>query len=296
MCREFSPCPANGTCDWVELTTPVLQAGRWYATNHLLPDGTQIIIGGRSVFTFEYIPPNGQGQISLPLLTATNDAEEDNLYPFVFLLPDGNLFIFANTDSIIYSYLTDTVVSTFPPLPGNPRNYPSAGSAVMLPLLASNQFAVVEVLVCGGAQYGAFLSENTTEPCSTSCGRITVTDPAPAWAMETMPIPRCMGDMILLPSQDILIINGAQAGTLPNISHEEIRAYCICTSPLQILQKFIELNIKITGYWLGLTITLVVVVDSNPAWFLQNLLLIVSWSLLWDIHSTQLQKPGSWDW
>jgi hypothetical protein len=41
---------------------------------------------------------------------------------------------------------------------------------------------------------------------------------------------------------------------------------------------------------------LVVVVDSNPAWFLQNLLLIVSWSLLWDIHSTQLQKPGSWDW
>ncbi|CAM6038445.1 unnamed protein product [Sphagnum compactum] len=211
--REFSPCPANGTCDWVELTTPVLEAGRWYATNQLLPDGTQIIIGGRSVFTFEYIPPNGQGQISLPLLTATNDPEEDNLYPFVFLLPDGNLFIFANTNSIIYSYLTDTVVSTFPPLPGNPRNYPSAGSAVMLPLLASNQFAVVEVLVCGGAQYGAFLSENTTAPCSTSCGRITVTDPAPAWAMETMPIPRCMGDMILLPSQDILIINGAQAGS-----------------------------------------------------------------------------------
>jgi hypothetical protein len=74
-----------------------------------------------------------------------------------------------------------------------------------------------------------------------------------------------MGDMILLPSQDILIINGAQAGTLQNISHEEIGAHCICTSPLQILQKSIELNIKIIGYRLGLTITLVVVVDSNPA-------------------------------
>jgi hypothetical protein len=69
------------------------------------------------------------------------------------------------------------------------------------------------VLVCGGAQYGAFQNSTTTAPCSTTCGRITVTDPSPAWAMETMPMPRCMGDMILLPSQDILIINGAQAGS-----------------------------------------------------------------------------------
>ncbi len=211
-CRTFSPCPADGTCDWVESTTTQLQVGRWYATNQLLPDGTQIIIGGRAVFTYEYLPPNGQGQIALPFLSATDDTEQDNLYPYVFLLPDGTLYIFANRDSIIYNYLTNTVVSTFPTIPGEPRNYPSAGSAVMLPLLASNQFSVVEVLVCGGAQYGAFQNSTTTAPCSTTCGRITVTDPSPAWAMETMPMPRCMGDMILLPSQDILIINGAQAG------------------------------------------------------------------------------------
>ncbi|KAG0575721.1 hypothetical protein KC19_5G025700 [Ceratodon purpureus] len=211
--RTFVPCPATGNCDWVESTTQQLQQPRWYATNQLLPDGRQIIIGGRAVFNIEYIPPSANGPLYFDFLNATNDGQNDNLYPFVHLLPDGNLYIFANRDSIVYNYVTNTVVKTFPRIPGEPRNYPSAGSSVMLPLLASNQFSVVEVLICGGAQYGAFLEPWTRKPCSITCERIVVTDPNPIWVEEQMPIRRCMGDMILLPNTDVLIINGASIGS-----------------------------------------------------------------------------------
>ena len=213
-CRTFTPCPSSGTCDWVESTEYELESGRWYATNQLLPDGVQIIIGGRAAFNLEYMPPAAPTDQPLyfPFLNATNDAQNDNLYPFVHMLPDGTLYVFANQESIIYNYITNQVVKTFPTIPGNPRNYPSAGSSVMLPLLASNQFSVVEVMVCGGAQYGAFLQPWTNLPCSTTCERITVTDPNPVWVEEDMPIARCMGDMLLLPTTDVLIINGAQTG------------------------------------------------------------------------------------
>ncbi|XP_024385531.1 aldehyde oxidase GLOX isoform X3 [Physcomitrium patens] len=212
--RTFVPCEASGICDWVESTTQELQSGRWYSTNQLLPDGRQIIIGGRSAFNLEFIPPNANGPLYFPFLNATNDDQNDNLYPYVHLLPSGNLFVFANRDSIEYNYLTDTVVRTFPRIPGEPRNYPSGGSSVMLPLLASNNFSIVEILVCGGAQYGAYLNSAAQMTCSNTCGRMVVSDPNPTWAMDDiMPIPRCMGDMILLPTRDVMIINGAQQGS-----------------------------------------------------------------------------------
>jgi hypothetical protein len=69
--RTFSPCGDGGLCDWVETTTPLLN-GRWYATNQQLPDGTEIVVGGRAVYTVEYVPANGRGQSNLELLLAVS--------------------------------------------------------------------------------------------------------------------------------------------------------------------------------------------------------------------------------
>lgn len=212
-------------------STQELQSGRWYSTNQLLPDGRQIIVGGRSAFNLEFVPPNANGPLYFPFLNATNDDQNDNLYPYVHLLPNGNLYIFANRDSIEYDYSTDTVVRTFPQIPGEPRNYPSAGSSVLLPLLASNNFSNVEVLVCGGAQYGAYLNSIAQTPCSSTCGRMVVSDPNPVWVMDNMPFPRCMGDMILLPTRDVLIINGAQQGSYQKPC---IVRTVVHTTPLQL--------------------------------------------------------------
>ncbi|KAJ9536457.1 hypothetical protein OSB04_un000365 [Centaurea solstitialis] len=149
---------ACGECDWVEIPLGLAQR-RWYATNHVLPDGRQIIIGGRRQFNYEFYPKAAAAEksYSFPFLVETNDFKfENNLYPFVFLNTDGNLFVFANNRAVLFDYRRNRVVKTYPGVPGGePRNYPSTGSAVLLPLrVVQATVAVVEVLVCGGAPKG----------------------------------------------------------------------------------------------------------------------------------------------
>lgn len=216
--RSFRPC---STCDWHEYPTALL-VKRWYATNCLLPDGRQIIVGGRRQFNYEFFPRSESSSdinnelFNLPLLRKTKDKEENNLYPFVHLNVDGNLFIYSNNRAILFDYVKNVVVKNFPMMPGgNPRNYPSSGSSVLLPLDPSGKKA--EVLVCGGAPKGSFLSARNNgnlKRALDTCGRISITDPNPEWRMEKMPMPRVMGDMILLPNaRQVLIINGAGVGT-----------------------------------------------------------------------------------
>ncbi|KAH6795198.1 glyoxal oxidase-related protein [Perilla frutescens var. hirtella] len=212
--RIFKPC-RDGSCDWQEIN-PALAQRRWYATNHILPDGREIIVGGRRQFNYEFYPKKTAAEtaFNLRFLAETNNQKiENNLYPFVFLNVDGNLFIFANNRAILFDYVNAVVVKNYPAIPGgDPRNYPSSGSAVLLPLKNSSG---AEVLVCGGAPNGSYVSANNGKfvEALDTCGRIRTQDQNPQWVMETMPSPRVMGDMVLLPNGDVLIINGAGSGT-----------------------------------------------------------------------------------
>ncbi|XP_030480745.1 aldehyde oxidase GLOX [Cannabis sativa] len=209
--RKFEPCEANGSCDWVELDDVALVEGRWYSTNQILPDGSVIMVGGRAANTVEYYPPRENGAVSLPFLAEVEDSQMDNLYPYVHLLPNGYLFIFANDKAVSYDHVANKIVRQYPPLDGGPRNYPSAGSSVMLAL--EGDYSTAVIVVCGGAKFGAFIEKATDTPAHGSCGRIMAMGPDPVWEMEDMPFGRIMGDMVMLPSGEVLIINGAQAGT-----------------------------------------------------------------------------------
>ncbi|KAL6969536.1 (methyl)glyoxal oxidase [Sarracenia purpurea var. burkii] len=216
--RVFTPCAGSEKCDWVELPQ-TLSVRRWYASNHILPDGRVIVVGGRRQPSYEFFPkssPTGPPEsYQLPFLNSTSDRfEENNLYPFLHILPDGNLYIFANRKSISFDYINNRIVRQFPAIPGEKRNYPSTGSSVLLPL--RGQSPAAEVMICGGAPNLAFYKSQTQHiyvGASKTCGRLVLTDPEPVWAMEEMPMGRVMGDMILLPTGDILIINGASNGT-----------------------------------------------------------------------------------
>ncbi|TQD97967.1 hypothetical protein C1H46_016492 [Malus baccata] len=214
--RIYEPC--NG-CDWKEYDNG-LAVRRWYATSHILPDGRQIIIGGRRQFNYEFYPKSASSSnvYSLPFLVQTKDAKiENNLYPFVFLNVDGKLFIFANNRAILFDYVKNIIVKTYPQIPGgDPRSYPSTGSAVLLPLKnLQAQLVEAEVLLCGGAPKGSHEKavKGTFVEALKTCGRIKITDPNPQWVVETMPQARVMGDMTLLPDGTVLIINGAALGT-----------------------------------------------------------------------------------
>lgn len=224
VARTFEPCD-DDQCDWKELPG-YLSFRRWYASNQILPDGRIIVVGGRNAFSYEFFPKNSLNSTSLPnyylrFLKETRDPrEENNLYPFLHLLPDGNLFVFANKRSILFDYAQNRVVKEFPVIPGeDSRSYPSTGSSVMLPLRLTgadqSECPEVEILVCGGAPNGSFTQAERGSyiPASKTCGRIKVTDPNPKWVMEEMPMPRVMSDMVLLPTGDVLLINGASNGT-----------------------------------------------------------------------------------
>ncbi|KAF2285256.1 hypothetical protein GH714_039129 [Hevea brasiliensis] len=88
-------------CNWREYPT-ALADRRWYSTQAELPDGGFIVVGGREAFSYEYIPAEGKSNAKpyfFDFLRQTSDPEENNLYPFVYLSTDGNVFIFANSRS-----------------------------------------------------------------------------------------------------------------------------------------------------------------------------------------------------
>ncbi|KAF3334271.1 Galactose oxidase [Carex littledalei] len=216
--RYFRPC-SNERCWWHE-SSETLADERWYATNQILPETDRMfVIGGINALTYEFVPKSSphEGAFDMPFLHETRNRREenDNLYPFVHLMPDGNLFIFANRESILFDYNNNKVVKNFPRIPGDgARSYPSTGSSVMLPLTYEDGFSRVEMLICGGSASGAFEAARQGElyRALSTCGRIVLTDENPEWSIEEMPGPRLMNDMILLPTGDVLIINGARHG------------------------------------------------------------------------------------
>lgn len=230
--RRFKPC---AECDWAEDPNG-LNVPRWYASNQILPNGKTIVVGGKFQFSYEFIPkttPSDRILYQLPFLRETTHSAKipNNLYPFVHLSPDGNLFIFANDRAILFDYVKSEVIRKFPAMPGGvSRNYPSTGSSVLLPLNLSGSnnggsSPETQVLVCGGtlpdsnakAEMGIFI------PAAKSCGRLELTAENPRWEMEEMPTERVMGDMILLPTGDALIINGAAKGTAGwNVASEPV--------------------------------------------------------------------------
>ncbi|KAI7853782.1 glyoxal oxidase N-terminus-domain-containing protein [Circinella umbellata] len=213
--RLFNPC-LDDTCQWNEYEEPDTRMAdnRWYPTVEQLPEGDLFILGGSTVPSavnraeinvpsYEFWPPKEEGPIDFPFLVETLP---HNLYPFVFVLPDGNLFIFANTKSIIYDYKKHKVIKRLPDIPGVPRSYPLTGGAVMLPLDPANDYKV-EIMICGGSE-----KMDNNAVADDTCGRINLDDEDPQWEMETFVHKRLMPDGVFLADGTVLWINGCQRG------------------------------------------------------------------------------------
>ncbi|KAF2303945.1 hypothetical protein GH714_024825 [Hevea brasiliensis] len=100
---------------------------------------------------------------------------------------------------------------------GDTAATPSGMSALLpIKLHADNQKVVpAEVLICGGSAHKDSYSKAEKQIFYTAlqdCARIKITDKNPVWKRELMPTPRIMGDMMILPSGEVLILNGAERG------------------------------------------------------------------------------------
>jgi len=181
-------------------------------------------MGGRRSFSYEFFPKEGQvteKPYFFPFLYETSDIDENNLYPFVHLSSDGNLFVFANNRSLLLDPMKNKVLRIFPVLPGGSRNYPASGMSAILPIIIDPAETIsarvhVEVMVCGGNTHDSFnIAERTKQflPALRDCNRMVITKRSAKWVREEMPSGRTMGDLLILPNGQLLFINGAQKGT-----------------------------------------------------------------------------------
>ncbi|KAE8658223.1 xyloglucan endotransglycosylase family protein [Hibiscus syriacus] len=214
-------------CQWKEYPG-TLGNGRWYSTQVTLGDGRFMVFGGRDFPTYEFVPSEGHRNsknqvIDFKFLRETRDRVENNLYPFVNLHTDGNLFIFANNRSVLLNPKTNLIVHEFPVLPNGARSYPASGCSCMLPITLhpdeKRPVIPAEILVCGGAAHDAFTLTDLNRPkvfppVTKDCGLIDISEMQKAnWKILQMPSPRILGDAMVLPTGDVLLVNGAKSGS-----------------------------------------------------------------------------------
>ncbi|KAI0774655.1 glyoxal oxidase precursor [Trametes elegans] len=222
--RIFEPCasPTGDGCTLFEdPQTLHLLEPRWYPSSIRIFDGSLLIVGGTHVNenfynthpanTFEFFPPKEDKPRPSAFLARSLPA---NLFPRIFALPDGKVFMVADNQTIIYDIEANTE-RILPDIPNNVRvTNPIDGSAILLPL--SPPDFIPEVLVCGGTQTDpldpSLLSSQT--PATSQCSRITLTEEgiAKGWEVEHMLEGRTMPELVHLPNGQVLIANGARSG------------------------------------------------------------------------------------
>lgn len=229
--RLFQPCdsPNVNNCEMYEDHARIRMASpRWYNTVVRISDGSAMIIGGSKKGgwinnatvnnpTIEYYPPKSIAgsniPIHLPFLERTLNA---NLFVIAFVLPNGRVFMAANRDAIIYDW-TSNRETPLPQIPNGVRvTYPMTGTGLLLPLSPKNHYSP-EILLCGGStvndrQPGYEISSQ--DPASSQCSRIILTEEGikTGWTVEQMPQARVMPDAVLLPTGQVLIVNGGKSG------------------------------------------------------------------------------------
>ena len=229
--RLFHPCDSEDVdkCDIVDDSTRIhLASPRWYSTTVRISDGTVMIIGGSTKGgwmnnatvnnpTIEYYPPksiSGSGTpIHSPFLASTLNS---NLFPTAFSVSNGYVFVAANNDVMLYDWKSNNE-RRLPPIPNGIRvSYPLSGTALLLPLSPETGYTS-EMLICGGSSIDDTRPSweiSSQEPASAQCSRIVLTEEgiARGWEVEYMPQARMMPDAVLLPTGQVVIVNGAEAG------------------------------------------------------------------------------------
>ncbi|KAF2757542.1 galactose oxidase [Pseudovirgaria hyperparasitica] len=202
--------------DWEE-PGKKLNTARWYASAQIMADGRVFVASGSfnglnpSVSannnpSFEILSREGAPTTQSIRMELLVRAQPYYMYPFIHLMPDSNLFIFASKSSELFNSGLNRTIREYPDLIGDYRTYPNTGGSVLLPLSSSNNWAA-EILICGGGAYQDIVSP--TEP---SCGRIMPLSQDPKWEMDAMPEGRGMVEATLLPDGTVIWLNGCNYG------------------------------------------------------------------------------------
>jgi hypothetical protein len=204
-----------GVNDWQENHAEVsLLAGRWYPSAMVMTNGSVLVLGGEIGSnsapspSCEILPPPPGGYSKY--LDWLDRTDPNNLYPFMFVLPTGNIFVVYYNEARIISEVTFDTIKTLPNLPGSVinfqagRTYPLEGTGMLFPQYPPYDQPIT-VLVCGGSANGNAMA---IDNCVSTQPEIT----SPTWTIERMPSQRVMSCMCALPDGTYMILNGATEG------------------------------------------------------------------------------------
>ncbi|KDN52163.1 copper radical oxidase [Tilletiaria anomala UBC 951] len=218
--------PGSGAT-W-KISPNALNAERWYPTVEPLKDGYVMIIGGMRdggyvptsgsvTASYEFYPPKGDGRSrNLDFLNRTTPL---SLFPISFLMSNGEMFMQANKQAILWNYQKQS--ETRLPNAQVPKVYPASAGSVLLPLEPDSNY-LETVLFCGGLSLGSAKKwgneggvgqQITNVPASTICEQIEPVKSQTWEAVDNLPSGRSMGQFITLPDGKLLFINGVKKGT-----------------------------------------------------------------------------------
>jgi hypothetical protein len=227
--RILEPCLGpSKACNVLDMVN-ASSVSRWYPTTLRLTNGSALIIGGSTENVFmnnltinepsvSFFPPrSSSSKYEFPFLRRTLNA---NLFPHAFSLPNDRAFIIANNQSVVYNWgALQPVEERNYSLPGGIRvTYPMAGTALLLPLSSRDNYTS-RILVCGGSNESDTMCNfnySSTYPASNQCSRIEIKrdGTTEGWKLDD-PMPdgaRVMPDGVLLPTGEVVILNGARTG------------------------------------------------------------------------------------
>ncbi|GAA5908630.1 uncharacterized protein JCM6883_005608 [Sporobolomyces salmoneus] len=224
--RMITPCD-NDSCEWTD-NVNAMPLSRWYPTVETLADGRAIIIGGELWGSFVNTPQGAQNVPSIEFwprrspdevpvnVTFLEETMPVNLYPLTWLLSDGRLFMQAGWMTTLYDYNQNTE-SRLPNITHAQRPYPAGAGSIMLPMLPPDYRQTI-AFAGGVTPEREDWNQNEWDiidtPASSSTVGITPLDADDAtWTdYDDLPEGRTMGNLIHLPDQRILLLNGAAQG------------------------------------------------------------------------------------
>ena len=185
---------------------PLMNAGRWYPTNTVLPNGDVLVISGSADNAVNTLPQVWQAATGT-WRSLTSAQLELPLYPYMFLAPNGKVFVAGPNPITRYLDTSGTGAWSFVANRVGPqRNY---GSAVM--------YDRGKILVAGG-------SDSTGVPPHNSAEVIDLTTPTPSWRTTApMAFHRRHMNATMLPDGQVLVTGGT-SGTGFNNATTPVKA------------------------------------------------------------------------
>ncbi|KGB75973.2 glyoxal oxidase [Cryptococcus deuterogattii R265] len=220
--RLLDPCD-DESCNWVDDPALYMTSRRWYPTLETLEDGSAIIMGGcewggyvnyadnQNNPTVEYFPPKGE-PFTLNFLLNTMPV---NLFPLVWLLPSGNLFVQAEYQAEIFDY-KNNIEYPISDIPDCVRVYPASAGTAVFPMTPENNWTAT-IIFCGGTFLESDQWTTTWDisqyPANESCVHISPDVDLTWYQNDPLDTGRSMGNFINLPDGRLFYVNGAHTGT-----------------------------------------------------------------------------------